>query len=106
MFNLVLDVFFERSVVVIDVEVISFVEVVRDVDIDPVVVIKITERNAEAETDNAAVNACLHAYIFKHRSIIAKELVAPQRIPHGPKILVRELANRNKAVVEQIHVEI
>jgi hypothetical protein len=67
---------FEGAVLLVDVEVVAFVGVVGYVDIGPAVAVDIADGYAEAEADEAAVDACLPGDFGEVAVVIAIEVVA------------------------------
>ena len=68
--------FFERSVALIEVQVVVFMKVVADVNIRVAIVIQVTRYNAESVADDRADNTGLRCYINKFSLVIAKQFVA------------------------------
>jgi hypothetical protein len=77
---------FEGAVLLIDIEVITFVGVVGHVDVGPAVAIDIGDEGAETEADEGAVDACLSGDFGKVAIVISVEMVstAPQKGLYRP----------------------
>jgi len=82
----VFQVIFECAVFLVDIEVIAFVGIVGDEDIGPAVAVDVADGYAEAEADEAAVDAGLLCYFGEVAVIVPVEVVAAafQEIGYGP----------------------
>ncbi len=106
---------FERSILLIDVEVILFIRVIGHVDVGPAVPIDIRYEGAQAEADKAAVDACFLRDLCKMSVVIAEEVVAasfeawlngPCRVGKIASIRVVEGVDGNGAVIDHEAIQI
>src|SRR5262249_42600211 len=85
--HLLLERLDERSVALVDVEVVVLEEIVRDVDVGPPITVHVGDDDAESESDFAAVNAGLRAHIDEMAAIVAIKLVATVRMTHIARVV-------------------
>ncbi len=95
----------ERSVAIVDVEVIPLEEVVRDVDVRPAVAIQVAHGHTQTEGDFAAEDAGLLAHIEKAPVDIAIQLVPAERVAHGADVAQPEAADGPRRVVHEVQVQ-
>ncbi len=99
--------FAERPVLVVEVEVVPFEEVVGDVQVGPAVAVQVPHADAQAEGDLALVDAGLLGDVRERAPVVAEELVAAQRVALAAPVLPEvELADRRERVVQEVEVEV
>src|SRR6185312_11477984 len=75
MLHPVLQLVFERSVALVDVEVVPFEKIVRYIDIGPAVAVDVPYRDAETQADGAAVDTRLAGDLGEMAVVVAEQVV-------------------------------
>src|SRR5256714_4208672 len=104
--HLAVEALVESAVVVVDVEVVAFVKIVRDVDVRPAIAIDVADHHAEPEGDLAAVDAGLGAYICEVPVAIAVEqLLATEWIAHVSGVARADASDGTEGVVDEKEIQ-
>ncbi len=98
--------FGEGAVALVDVEVVAFEEVVRDVDVGPAVAIDVAHDHAEAEPDLAPKDAGVCAHVHEVPAIVAVQLGSAERIALVALVAEAEARDGLGRVADQEQVQI
>ena len=96
----------ERPIVLVDVDVVVFEEIVRDVDVGPSVVIQIRHPEPKTEADFAAEDPRLHADVREVPLVVAIQAIAALVIALVARVAQPEAARGTRRVVDQDQVEV
>jgi len=116
MTDAIFQVVFEGAVVLVDIEIIPFEEIVGDIDIGPAVAIDIANHHTESEADEAAMDAGFFGHFGKMAvAVVAEEVVAaafervgdrPGRCLQVAFIGIIQGVDGNRAVVDEEAVQV
>ena len=105
----VFDLFFEGSVLLVDIEVIPFIEIIGHIDIRPQVFVEISDHDPQTETDQTAIDPRFLTDVGKSASVVAQQHIAhplknigntfPVLGSYLPLFGVSQAAHRNIAVI-------
>ena len=105
--HLLVELFVERPVVVVDVQIVALEEIVRDIDVRPPVAIYVAHHHSKTERDLAAEDAGLLAHVREMAvAIVVEQLVAAELVANIADVPEPEAADRAEGVVDEEHVQI
>ena len=105
----------KSAIALVEVEVVTFEEIIGYVDVGIIVPIDVTERHPESKTDQATVAARRFADVDKFTPIVAEQFIpsplekvfaGPVPSAQFPLVAVIEGIDGDKAIVEQVNVEV
>ena len=104
--HLLLEPLGEAAVALVDVQIISLEEVVRDVDVRPAVAVHVAHDDAQTQADLAPEDAGLPAHVHEVPAVVAIQPGAAERVAHVACVLQRESEHRPGRVIDHEEVEI
>ena len=105
--NPVFQFFVESTVFLVEVEVVFFKKIIRHVDVGPAVAVDITNGNAEAEANFAAVNPRIFTDVDKLVAFVAVEFIASFFITDVALAFHQIITSDGfDGIVEQITIEV
>ena len=107
MTHLVFRYFRKLSIFLVYVQVIAFKEVVRNINIGPIVIVHVADRNAQPEADQTAINASLLRYVLKTPfSCVVKKFLPRHLVTQVSNVLVVYFIDGIRTVFEQKHIQV
>ncbi len=89
----------ECPVPVIDVEIITFIKVIGNINIRPSILVDITDCYAQAKSDDASKNSGFFAHIIEVSVPIVEKFISTIGVPLISKIFITERTDRSKWII-------
>ena len=80
--------FLKCSIMIIDINVVSFKKIIRHIYIHPTILINIPNRNTQSKSNHASINTRFNTNIRKFIGIVSEKLIPTDRISYKTLILL------------------